>query len=131
MKNFANKSNPHGIKVGQIFSMSWGYDQTNVNYFQVTRTSDSGVWVREIGAVSVPGTQGFMCENVKPAKDKFLDRSQWCGGFDGGNPETFRRVVVLGPTNYRKESEPCFNFKGRYVAFPIRGEGETYNSWYA
>jgi hypothetical protein len=131
MKNYASKSNPHGIKVGDLFQCSWGWDQTNVNHFQVTRTSDSGVWVREIGAASVPGTQGFMSENVKPIKDHFLARSQWCGGFDGGNPETFRRVNMFTSSYGGKDIKPVFNFKGRYFAYKVVGTGETYNSWYA
>ena len=64
----------HNVKIGQIFSMSWGYDQTNVNYFQVVSLTAKGVYVREIGACSVPDTQGFMSEDVKPNKDRFLDR---------------------------------------------------------
>lgn len=134
MKNYASKTNPHGVKVGDLFSMSWGYDQTNVNYFQVTRVSDSGVWVREIGSQSVPGTQGFMCETVKPAKDRFLDRSQWCnprGQSFGGNVETFRRLQMFTSSYGGKEIQPVFNFKGRYCAFPCKEDSSTYSSWYA
>jgi hypothetical protein len=131
MKNYASKSNPHNIKIGDLFSMSWGYDQTNVNYFQVTRVSAAGVWVREIGSQSVPGTQGFMCETVKPAKDRFLDRSQWCGGYGEGNPETFRRISMFTSSFGAKEVQPVFNFKGRYCAFPCKEDSTTYNSWYA
>lgn len=38
----------HGIKVGDIFTMSWGYDQTNVDFFQVTKVSNKCVWVVEV-----------------------------------------------------------------------------------
>ncbi len=34
--------------VGDVVSYSWGYDQTNVDFFQVTRVSASSVWIREI-----------------------------------------------------------------------------------
>lgn len=33
----AERSKPHSLKVGSILSMSWGYDQTNVNFFEVTK----------------------------------------------------------------------------------------------
>jgi hypothetical protein len=125
------------VAVGDIFEMSWGYDQTNVNYFEVTRLSKSGVFVREIGAKSVPGTQGFMCETVKPAPGNFLDRSQWCvkrtwnaagnipTGETKGNPEVFRKV-------YQSTSgEPSFTFSGRYFARRIKADESTYSSWYA
>jgi len=36
-------------KVGDIFYTSWGYDQTNVEFFKVVRVSASSVWVQETG----------------------------------------------------------------------------------
>jgi hypothetical protein len=128
MKIYDSAEKPHNIKVGDLYEMSWGYDQTNVNYFQVTRVSIKGVWVREIGAKSVPGTQGFMCESVVPNKDNFLSKSQWCGGYDSTNPETFRRVQF---SNYNNQPVTYFNFQGRYFASPVKAGESTYNSWYA
>lgn len=133
-KEYASEQNPHGVKVGDLFTLSYGYDQTNVHYFQVTRTSVKGVWVREIGAKSVPGTQGFMCENVTPTKDNFLKKSQWCGDWNSENPtdlnpETFRRVNVS--TRNDGSRNVYFNFKGRYFAHPCAVGSTTYNSWYA
>ncbi len=110
-------------KVGDIFEMSWGYDQTNVNWFQVTRLSKGGVFVREIGSKGVPGTDGFMCQSVVPFKDSFLARSQWCGGFDSNNPEMFRKV---NQGNWK----PYFSIRSRYYAYLWDGE-PAYNSWYA
>jgi hypothetical protein len=37
-------------KVGDILYTSWGYDQTNVDFYQVVRVKGSAVYVREIGA---------------------------------------------------------------------------------
>jgi len=117
------------VRVGDIFEMSWGYDQTNVNYFQVTRLTYKGAYVREIGAKSVPGTQGFMCEHVKPHKDNFLTRSQWCcprgkQSYEDANPETFRRIDT------DSQGQPSFNFRGRYFARRVRPDESTYSSWY-
>ncbi len=126
MKQYPTPENPHNVKVGDIFNMSWGYDQTNNNFFQVTRVSDKGVWVREIGCKGVAGTQGFMCQNVVPVKDNFLDRSQWC---NEGNTPTFRRICL---SNWDKKSiRPYFNFKGRYFAWPTTESESHYDSWYA
>ncbi len=122
----ANKQVPHNVKVGDLFNMSWGYDQTNNNTFQVVRTSESGVWVREIGQKSVPGSQGIMCEEVVAAKDNFLDRSQWCGET---NEPTFRRIQFT--TWQNEQPKPCFNFSGRYFAFPTTTDEKHYDSWYA
>ena len=45
----AQKKNKYGVKVGDIFSASWGYDQTNTDYFQVIALAGSeSVRVREV-----------------------------------------------------------------------------------
>lgn len=38
------------LKAGDIVNTSWGYDQTNVDFFIVTRATRSTVWVRAIAA---------------------------------------------------------------------------------
>jgi hypothetical protein len=53
------------LKAGDILYTSWGYDQTNVEFFAVTRVSGKRVWVREIAA-DYEGT-GFMSGNTWPA----------------------------------------------------------------
>ena len=35
-------------KVGDIFVATWGYDQTNADFFQVVKTTDKSVSVRHI-----------------------------------------------------------------------------------
>lgn len=44
----AERAKPHTFKVGDIVNTSWGYDQTNVDFFVITRTSAACVWVRPI-----------------------------------------------------------------------------------
>lgn len=39
--------------VGDILYTSWGYDQTNVDFYRVTRVKGKTVYVREIGATRV------------------------------------------------------------------------------
>jgi hypothetical protein len=38
--------------IGTIWATSWGYDQTNVEFFQVIRETEKSVWVREIMSVA-------------------------------------------------------------------------------
>ncbi len=38
----------HGIKVGDIFYTSWGYEQTNTEFYQVTRVTEASVWLRRV-----------------------------------------------------------------------------------
>lgn len=62
------------IQVGTILNYSWGYDQTNQDFFQVVeRFGKYGVKIREIGYESVPGSdKGGMSDQVVPVKDAFV-----------------------------------------------------------
>ena len=62
----------HPFKVGQALYQSWGYDQTNIDFYQIVEVKEKTVKVREIGQVSVPGSNGYMCEHVMPDIDKFI-----------------------------------------------------------
>lgn len=43
------KKNKYGVQVGDIFEATWGYEQTNVNFFQVVElVGTSSVRVREV-----------------------------------------------------------------------------------
>ncbi len=43
----------HGVKVGDVFVESWGYDQTNVDFYQVTRAMPKSVEIRAIHGKTV------------------------------------------------------------------------------
>lgn len=48
----AKMAQPHALKVGSILRNSWGYDQTNIDYFQVVRLIGARmVEIREIGSM--------------------------------------------------------------------------------
>jgi hypothetical protein len=60
----------HGLKEGDILAGSWGYDQTNVNFYQVTEVLGKDVILREIGYKPVRSERGM--EYVVPTPDKFV-----------------------------------------------------------
>lgn len=45
---------PHTFKVGDIVYNSWGYGQTNIDWYRVAKTSDRFVWLVQICGSSVP-----------------------------------------------------------------------------
>lgn len=49
----ARKAFVHTVKVGDLFHTSWGYDQTNVEFFQVVDVKGKYAVLREIGGESV------------------------------------------------------------------------------
>lgn len=66
-----------GVKIGDIFHYSWGYEQTNANYFQVVALKGTKqVIIREI-AYEVTETIGIDSYNVRACKDVFLKESQF------------------------------------------------------
>lgn len=48
----------HDIKVGDIFYTSWGYDQTNVDFFEVVALKAKAVVVREVASKTVKEERG-------------------------------------------------------------------------
>ncbi len=49
----AARSKPTDVAVGDVFRSSWGYDQTNIDYYEVTRVVGAHtVEVRKIGCMS-------------------------------------------------------------------------------
>ncbi|HRP30419.1 MAG TPA: hypothetical protein PKV73_00940 [Agriterribacter sp.] len=60
------------FKIGDILYQSWGYDQTNIDFFEVTDILPKSVKIRKIGQNTVPGSNGFMCENVTPSHGCYI-----------------------------------------------------------
>lgn len=67
----ANKAG-HSLKVGDVVYTSWGYDQTNVDFFQVVGTPSAAyVEIRPIKAKSISGSDGFMSCRLVPSLNEF------------------------------------------------------------
>jgi hypothetical protein len=123
-----------GADVGDVLVSSWGYDQTNVDYYKVTRRTEASVWLVKIGQKHVPGSEGFMSEQVVPDPENVLP---W-RGYEGG----FKNAPEGETTPQRKKVKPGYNGRA-YVrltsysgATPVQvdstGEfGSSYQSWYA
>jgi hypothetical protein len=65
---------PHTLVVGDIMVYSWGYDQTNIDFYQVISVTPKTVKVQKIYGQAVDGSEGFMCCNVVPVKSKFISK---------------------------------------------------------
>lgn len=48
----AERDAPHDVKVGDIFRCSWGYDQTNIEYFQCTKVFGAMIEICKIACDS-------------------------------------------------------------------------------
>jgi hypothetical protein len=103
----AERQAPHTLKVGDILVSSWGYDQTNIDFYQVTRVMKSSVEIRQIKSKSGP-EEGFMTAYCTADKDNF------CGE----------------PMLKRANSTNSVSIASYASASPWDGKPERY-SWYA
>ena len=95
------------MKAGDILESSWGYDQTNIDFYQVTRVSGTRAYMRKIGKKYVQGEER-MCEDaVMP------DRGNFCGG------EFFKRICVF---LYGNEASEYVNISSYSTARPWNGQ---------
>jgi hypothetical protein len=116
-KKEAQKVMNHNFKEGMILYNSWGYDQTNIDFYQIVKIKEKSVILREIASSTVSGSEGFMSANVKPIKDYFV-----------GEP-ILKRINISVSYNgnisyYIKAKHGCFC---EYA----NAESGVYSSWYA
>lgn len=70
----AEFKNPY--KVGDVLYESWGYEQTNVNFYQIIKVTGRTVTFQEIGCESIGNEGGSsMSDNVHARKGAFLKNS--------------------------------------------------------
>jgi len=96
------------VTVGDIFVASWGWEQTNVDAYQVVAKKGATVTLREIGLKSIEGSEGFMSDRVVPVKDAFIG-------------EEFKKRI----TGRSIKISDC------QTAFPMGDRENFYRSWYA
>lgn len=116
------EQNNHSLKVGDILSSSWGYEQTNNDFYKVVKTSKSCVWLIEVSLPVKETKNGWAM-----AEDRKYDIE---GAKPCHNDETpFRRTVQ----NYSANKDPKYDtvsISSYESASKYNGEW-LYCSWYA
>ena len=85
----------HNIKPGDIFYNSWGYEQTNIDFYQVVSTTAKTITLRAIKGTSNDYNDYHMTGSKVAAKDSFcsdelirktpyLMGGTWCISFEFG-----------------------------------------------
>jgi hypothetical protein len=62
-------------EVGDILESSWGYDQTNIDFYKVLRVSASNVWIQKVSQ-EITSVESWGSENVIPT-DQPYSREVW------------------------------------------------------
>ena len=76
IRDKAEKNQPHNIKIGDIFRSTWGYDQTNVEFWECVSVSGALITVKEI-AQQREYTES-MSGNCLPIPGKFIGAEKKC-----------------------------------------------------
>ena len=99
-------------KVGDILYSSWGYDQTNIEFFKVVRVSEFSVWIQEVGSKIVEVT-GWAHEKVVPANCPTYQVRNWDNVEDAfGNVNNF--ITKTHPISRHKIQYPTWQTEKEY-----------------
>ena len=121
------------VKVGDVFSCTWGYDQTNVDFFQVVAlVGKNSVRVKQVcpamvkdeasGPMAADRTYAINAGEMLPAtKHSVFIKDQINGD-----------VKRVQDGSYRDEVKPCIKLSSFAWAYPEKpGLTKHYESWYA
>lgn len=127
-KEVKNTNFKYNVKVGDIFYISWGYEQTNLDFFKVVklcgtqsvRIVEVGMKIKEQSGVSdMSRNVSYDIETAEPLEKGFFIKDQV-------NGDLFR----IKSFNKDDFNYPEIWINGRYPAELYKGE-ELYESWYA
>lgn len=117
----------HGVKVGDLFCISWGYEQTNNDFFQVVAlVGKQSVRVRQVSPEVVERIPcGHMSEDVRykvPEPGEMLPACTFSVFIKDDEKGDIKRLTET-------KFGPVFRVEG-HLATLYKGE-TLYNSWYA
>ena len=122
------KVNKYGVKVGDVFYMNWGYEQTNVDFFQVCEVvGECSVRVRHVNPKVIDSDAcGPMCAHYTyDITPEPMPRDN-CGVFiDDNEKGKLKKVCKSGDSVYLNMTSYANAYK---IPFGARKE---YVSWYA
>ena len=124
-KSAARKAAVNPFKVGDMFYDSWGYEQTNIDFYQITEVGKMSVTLKRIGGKAMPSQGGSpMSGQVAAVKDSFYSDGHHKGG-------EMKRIVQVTMWN----GKVGYGIKGQYndhgYLTRTTGSESHYESWYA
>lgn len=134
-KTKQEKKNKYGVQVGDIFSASWGYDQTQVDFFQVIAlVGETSVRVREVYPKMIDETPTCSMaadRTYQLTKDILppVTRSVFIKDQEKGDLKRIKPGYNSDPEEAKKH---CYFYLDTFAsAYKCNGETVTaYESWY-
>lgn len=127
LKEKAKTQFKNPFKLGDIIHHSWGYDQTQCDYYQVVKTTKATVTLKPIMSEVVPGSEGFMCQNEVPVKDAFCEAHCALKRYSGKVKEITK--TVKGSCNDKGDMSYWIPTPFGYAS--LWNGKPNYHSWYA
>lgn len=134
-KKETKKENIYGVKVGDIFCASWGYEQTNNDFFQVIAlVGEKSVRVREVNPpiVSREAVSGMSEDRVYKLTGELLPPAPHSVFIKDQENGDLKRLKSGYFQDKEKAKENCFFAISSYAdAHKCNGETiKVYDSWY-
>ena len=124
------KKNKFGVKVGDYFSICWGYEQTNVDFFQVIAlVGETSVRIREVNPpiIEEEATGPMAADRVyKLDKTKILEPSHYSVFIKDQENGDLKRVKE----GYYRDGRPIIDIDGHLADLETGETTKTYESWY-
>ena len=128
----SEKANKYGVKVGDIFRATWGWEQTNNDFFQVVALcGESSVRVRE---VCLPLVESTAISGMSEDRTFSIDHSMLPAVKNSVFIKDQERGDIKRLKSYSADglSNPQFNLTSYANAYYCAGDKVTvYESWYA
>lgn len=101
----------HGLQVGDILVSSWGYDQTNIDFYQVVAVYGKAIGIREIGKRNL-GSDGHGSDSVVPVPNSFdgPELKKIPGGFGGSTFVKINSFASAYKWNGKPQRETSFGW---------------------
>lgn len=122
IKKEALKNMVHGYKVGDVVYDSWGWEQTNIDFYQIVEVGAKSVKIRRLCAQYATNQEkntSSMAAYVVPCKDQFLG---------GDHPVTLKKINVM--VDHKGEISYYIKSKHGWISKYVDGQ-KVYSSWYA
>jgi hypothetical protein len=120
------------FQIGDIISNSWGYDQTNVDFYLVVRRTDSYVWLQPISSyLTENGTGHSMAGYVKavlppqPITYRIMDEDSRQPVYDAEGNAVYRQAPV------ERHAANAHGVTFKYGSGSKWNGEAKYESWYA
>lgn len=124
------KKNKFGVKVGDYFSICWGYEQTNVDFFQVIAlVGETSVRIREVNPerIAEDAIGGMAADRTyKLDRSRLLEPASHSVFIKDQEKGDLKRVKE----GYYRDGRPIIDIDGHLADLETGETTKTYESWY-